>query len=220
MEGNWGKSQTSLFPPSGFQMHVLGSCSHCIPYNCTILNPPAAGIALAREKPCREENNPLSAHSCANPLPCSAGAPPALIPAEGNAHAWLKEPPGGHNQPLGPPIQHFCIGVWLLELQVWPGLDLGVGRAGWLPPVLWGPCGAGTLAGAVCAVVGPLVRVEGAVALLNEGKGRKGGGDSAVSAGRSRCSVVLLLIESSFSSLLILQKGLVGAGRVPLYQTG
>lgn len=46
------------------------------------------------------------------------------------------------------------------------------------------------------------------------------GGDSAVSAGRSRCSVVLLLIESSFSSLLILQKGLVGAGRVPLYQTG
>lgn len=87
MDGNWGKSQTSLFPPSGFQMHVLGSCSHCIPYNCTILNPPAAGIALAREKPCREENNPPSAHSCANPLPCSAGAPPALIPAEGNARA-------------------------------------------------------------------------------------------------------------------------------------
>lgn len=79
---------------------------------------------------------------------------------------------------MGPPTQHFCIGVWLLELQVWPGLDLGVGRAGWLPPVLWGPCGAGTLAGAVCAVVGPLVRVEGAVALLNEGKGGKGGGFS------------------------------------------
>lgn len=63
----------------------------------------------------------------------------------------------GYNQPLGPLLSTTVWGSACGARQVQPGLDLGVGMGPWglagLVGWLWGPCGAGTLVGAVCAVV-------------------------------------------------------------------